>query len=133
MRRNIKFGDWERENTRSGRDVCWFDESKSTLTQRVRQLQTGTHWAEEPVSRVSHVVSGVRVNDVTTDSEGRPALIQVISRFIVYRNRQETETDLFVGRRTDLLRSSGPSWKIAQRCILLDQSVLLAKNLTMFF
>ncbi len=30
----------------------WFDEGKETLTQRVRQILTGVHWAEEPLSRV---------------------------------------------------------------------------------
>src|SRR5581483_4596428 len=55
------------------------------------------------------------------------------SRFVVYRNRLEMETDLFVGRREDTLRRVGGQWKIARRVILLEQNVLLAKNLTGFF
>jgi 3-phenylpropionate/cinnamic acid dioxygenase small subunit len=51
----------------------------------------------------------------------------------VYRNRVETETDFLVGRREDLLRRVNGDWRIARRKIILDQSVLLAKNLTMFF
>ena len=59
--------------------------------------------------------------------------LEVRSRFLVYRNRVETETDFLVGRREDLLRRQGGDWRIARRKIVLDQNVLLAKNLTMFF
>src|ERR1700752_1376623 len=64
MRRNIKFGEAEREFTRAGRDINWLDEGKETLTRRVKQILPGMHWAEEPVSRISHMVSNVRVIEV---------------------------------------------------------------------
>jgi ethylbenzene dioxygenase beta subunit len=38
-----------------------------------------------------------------------------------------------VGRREDLLTRVHGELRIARRKIILDQSVLLAKNLTMFF
>ena len=62
-----------------------------------------------------------------------PTEVSVKSRFIVYRNRVETETDFLVGKREDLLRRVNGDWKIARRKIVLDQNVLLAKNLTVFF
>ena len=43
MRRNVKFGEEEREFTRVGQDIAWFDEGKDTLVRRVRQIQTGIH------------------------------------------------------------------------------------------
>jgi len=132
MRRNVKAGEWERENTQEGEEVCWFDEDKVTLAQRVKQIRTGMHWAEEPISRVCHIVSAVQLLGVTRDA-GQPSEVAVKSRFLVYRNRQETETDVFVGRRNDLLRRSDGRWQIARRQILLEQNVLLAKNLTTFF
>ncbi len=132
MRRNVKFGEWERETTKSPEEVSWFDDNKTTLTQRVNQLLTGVHWAEEPRSRVCHVVSGVRIKEVTTQN-GEVTAVDTGSRFVVYRNRLEMETDLFVGRREDTLRRVGGQWKIARRVILLEQNVLLAKNLTVFF
>src|SRR5215467_1572230 len=61
MRRNVKVGEAEREFTRAGQDINWFDEGKETLTRRVKQILTGMHWAEEPVSRISHMVSNVRL------------------------------------------------------------------------
>src|SRR5712671_4618023 len=132
MRRNVKVDDIEREFTREGLDISWFDEGKETLTRRVRQIQTGIHWAEEPVSRISHMVSNVRLIEVNP-SAAEPAEVSVRCRFLVYRNRVETETDILVGKREDLLRRAGPDWRIAHRKILLDQNVLLSKNLTFFF
>jgi len=128
MRRNVKYGEWERENTSDKTDINWFDEGKATLAGRVRQLNTGLHWAEEPMSRVCHMVSNVHIMEVQGDE------VTVQSRFLIYRNRLQDETDFFVGKRTDLLRRDPETgWKIARRTIILDQNVLLAKNMTVFF
>ena len=132
MRRNVKLDDREREFTREGLDISWFDEGKETLTRRVRQIQTGIHWAEEPVSRISHLLSNIQLIEVNP-SAAEPAEVSVRCRFLVYRNRVETETDILVGKREDLLRRVGSDWRIAHRKILLDQNVLLSKNLTFFF
>jgi len=127
MRRNVPHDEPEREFTREGLDVNWFDEGKDTLARRVQQIRTGIHWAEEPPSRICHMVSNVQVLHAS------PTEIGVKSRFLVYRNRVETETDVLVGKREDLLRRAKGSFRIARRKIVLDQSVLLAKNLTFFF
>jgi len=132
IRRNVKVDDLEREFTREGLDISWFDEGKETLTRRVRQIQTGIHWAEEPVSRISHMVSNLRLLEANP-SWSDPAEVTVRCRFLIYRNRVETETDFLVGKREDLLRRVAPDWQIARRKILLDQNVLLSKNLTFFF
>jgi 3-phenylpropionate/cinnamic acid dioxygenase small subunit len=132
MRRNVKRDEPEREFTRAGADVNWFDEGKDTLRRRVQQILTGIHWAEEPPSRTCHLVCNVQVLDAPGDGP-RPDEIAVRSRFVVYRNRVETETDFFVGKREDLLRRHADGWRIARRTIVLDQNVLLAKNLTCFF
>ncbi len=133
LRRNVKYGaQAEAENTLEGRDAAWFDEGKHTLSQRVAQLKTGIHWAEEPLSRVRHLVANVQITSApAATSSGRE--LDVKSRFLVYRNRIDDETDIFVGQRTDRLREAGGGWKVARRVILLDQSTLLAKNLTFFF
>jgi len=127
MRRNVPADEPERENTREGTDVNWFDEGKDTLTRRVKQIRTGVHWAEQPPSRICHMVSNVQI------LEHRPDEVAVKSRFLLYRNRVETETDILVGKREDLLRRVNGELQIARRKIILDQSVLLAKNLTFFF
>ena len=137
MRRNVKFGEEEREFTREGTDIAWFDEGKDTLTRRVRQIETGIHWAEEPQSRISHLVSNVQLVEASP-SVADPREVAVKCRFLVYRNRVETETDLLVGKREDLLRrvanaKGANGWQIARRTIILDQNALLSKNLTFFF
>ncbi len=66
-------------------------------------------------------------------SIAEPQEVAVKCRFLIYRNRVETETDLLVGKREDRLRRAGDDWQIARRTIILDQNVLLAKNLTFFF
>jgi 3-phenylpropionate/cinnamic acid dioxygenase small subunit len=132
MRRNVKVGEPEREFTRAGHDINWFDEGKETLSRRVKQILTGMHWAEEPVSRISHMVSNVRLLEANP-SWAEPAEVAVKCRFLIYRNRVETETDFLVGKREDLLRRVDGDWQIARRKIVLDQNVLLTKNLTFFF
>ena len=97
----------------------------------MRQLLTGIHWAEEPLSRVSHLITNIRLADpVTALAEGEA--MRVKCRFFVYRNRLETETDSWSDRREDTLRRVAGELRIARRKIILEQSVLLAKNLTVF-
>ena len=131
MRKNVSYSNRSNDITAEN-DVAWFHDDKDTLRKRVKQIQTGVHWADEPISRVSHLITNVRLAEpIVSLGEGEKTTTKC--RFIVYRNRLEDETDLLVGRREDtLIRSSG-SLKITRRKIILDQSVLLAKNLTMFF
>ncbi len=132
MRRNVKFGDTTREFTRETEDISWFDEGKDTLTRRVRQIQTGIHWAEEPRSRITHMISNVQLVGALPDA-ANPREVTTKCRFLIYRNRVETETDLLIGKREDTLRRHGDGWLVARRKIILDQNVLLTKNLTFFF
>jgi 3-phenylpropionate/cinnamic acid dioxygenase small subunit len=132
MRRNVKIGEHEREFTRADHDINWFDEGKDTLEQRVKQILTGMHWAEEPVSRISHMVSNVQLLEATP-SLAEPAEVTTKCRFLIYRNRVETETDILVGKREDRLRRVDDGWQITRRKIILDQNVLMTKNLTFFF
>jgi len=98
----------------------------------VKQILTGIHWAEEPVSRITHIVSNVQLLEATP-SLAEPSEVATKCRFLIYRNRVETETDILVGKREDLLRRVGSGWQIARRKIILDQNVLMTKNLTFFF
>ena len=133
IRRNVKFGQHAaRENTRIGEGISWFDEDKWTLTKRVEQILTGVHYAEEPLSRICHMVSNVQIRAVRPSLD-QPGELDVTSRFLIYQNRVQYETYTFVGKRNDTLRSTETGWKVAKREIILEQNILLAKNLTMFF
>lgn len=129
---NVPFSKADQEFSVEKQDSAWIDEDKVTLTQRVKQLATGLHWAEEPRSRVSHLVTNVRIVEVRPDLRA-PQEVVVRCRFLVYRNRLQDEVDIYVGKRQDTLRREGDGWKICRREIYIDQNVLLAKNLTTFF
>jgi len=131
MRKNVSFANRHKDITAED-DVAWFHDDKETLRKRVKQIQTGLHWADEPISRVAHVISNIRlVEPISALDEGARATTKC--RCIVYRNRLESETDLLIGRREDTLTRIRGQLKVSRRKIILDQSVLLAKNLTMFF
>ena len=133
MRQNVRTGETGvSENTRLGRDMSWFEEDKWTLAKRVEQIRTEVHWAEEPQSRVSRMVSNVQLLAASPSLEAATE-VTVRSRFLLYQNRVEYETYLFAGKRTDTLRRQDGRWLLARREILLDQSILLAKNLSVFF
>jgi 3-phenylpropionate/cinnamic acid dioxygenase small subunit len=105
-----------------------FDEDIKTLTARVARLDTGMAWAEDPPSRTRHLITNIEVAAGASESE-----VTVHCNFIVYRSRGETEQDFYVGARQDRLRWVDGAWKIANRRMILDQNVLTAKNLSIFF
>ena len=59
--------------------------------------------------------------------------MKVYCNFLVYRSRGESEEDFYVGGRQDLLRPQVGGWKIARGRLVLDQNVLSAKNVSIFF
>lgn len=110
-------------------EVAIFDETKASLMWRIRRFDSGMAWAEDPPSRSRHLISNVAVRE---DDE-TPGQYIAESAFLCYRNRLEREVDLYAGGRTDVLRRDADGGLlIARRTILLDQNVLLAKNISTF-
>ena len=109
-------------------ELAILDEDKASLTSRVARLDTGMAWAEDPPSRTRHLITNIEVEQGDAAAE-----VKVYSNFMVYRSRAETEQDFYVGARRDVLRRVAGAWKIAGRKITLDQNVLLAKNVSIFF
>lgn len=112
-------------------ESSYFNESLEQLALRVARLRTRMAWAEDPPSRTRHVVTNVRCAATDVADE-----LAVESNFIVYRSRLERDTDYWVGARYDVIRrtperSSG--FSIARRKVVLDASVLLSKNISVFF
>jgi 3-phenylpropionate/cinnamic acid dioxygenase small subunit len=102
----------------------YFDDDKKSLSIRVERVYAKNAWAEMPPSRTRHLVSNVRIKK----DDG--VEIEVQSNFLVYRTRLETDQDIFVGMRKDILRRVNGEFKIAKRTIVLDQAVLSAKNIS---
>ena len=109
-------------------EMAILDETKVTLVGRIARLDTGMAWAEDPPSRTRHIISNIEVEPGDAASE-----LKVYSNFLVYRTRAETEQDFYVGARQDVLRRVDGAWKIARRKLVLDQNVLLPKNVSVFF
>jgi 3-phenylpropionate/cinnamic acid dioxygenase small subunit len=109
-------------------ELAILDENKQTLSARVARLDTGMAWAEDPPSRTRHLLANIEVEPSEAASE-----LEVYSNFIVYRSRSEIEQDFYVGARRDVLRLFDGRLKIACRKLILDQNVLLAKNVSIFF
>ena len=106
---------------------AFFDENRQFLEERVRKLDTGFSWAEDPPSRTRHVVSNVRI------VEGSGEEVEVNCNFMLYRSRLANTEDLWVGRREDTLRRVDGCFKLSRRHIFLDQVALGSKNLSVFF
>jgi 3-phenylpropionate/cinnamic acid dioxygenase small subunit len=117
----------EDDHTRED-ELSILDETKETLGGRVARLDTGMAWAEDPPSRTRHLITNIEVAPAEAGSE-----LKVYSNFIVYRSRAESEEDFYVGGRQDVLRRVDGAWKIARRKLTLDQNVLSAKNVSIFF
>ena len=109
-------------------ELAILDETKVTLGGRVARLDTGMAWAEDPPSRTRHIIANIEVEPGDTASE-----LKVYANFLVYRTRAESEQDFYVGARQDVLRRVDGAWKIARRKLVLDQNVLLPKNVSIFF
>lgn len=108
--------------------LALYDENLDTLQRRVARLETGLAWSEDPPSRTRRFISNIEVKSGEAESE-----FLVHSNFLVYKNRAETEQDFFIGARKDVLRRLDGSFKIASRKMVLDQTVIMAKNLSIFF
>ncbi|MEU9734788.1 3-phenylpropionate/cinnamic acid dioxygenase subunit beta [Streptomyces sp. NPDC048002] len=117
-------------------EAAFYDETKESLAWRIRRFDSGMAWAEDPPSRTRHLIGNVMVGHVdAAEHEGFSQNDLVVqSTFLVYRNRLEREENVFAGTRTDILRrTEDGDLRVARRTILLDQNVLLAKNISTFF
>ncbi len=104
-----------------------YNDNLVDLTRRVTRFKQPTAWAEDPATRHAHVVAGIEVYQGEAPGE-----FIVHSTFVNYRSRVEKDNDLLVGRREDVLRAEGDSFRLARRKIIITQSVLMAKNLNTF-
>jgi 3-phenylpropionate/cinnamic acid dioxygenase small subunit len=109
--------------------VPLFDEDMQSLRMRISRLKDPTAWAETPPSRTRRIIGNIML---APEKSGE---IRVRSNFIVFKLRGDRHRDIFAGSRNDLLRFSEQStqWRIARRTIALEETVLSAINLSIFF
>ncbi len=99
----------------------------AVLEMRVKKLEAGSAWSEDPPSRSRHFVSNVRVLGVAGDE------VTVEAAFHLYRSRLNTEETSWFGRREDVLRRAEGGFRLARRHIFLDQTVILSTNMSTIF
>jgi biphenyl 2,3-dioxygenase beta subunit len=126
IRRTTTAKEVANEFTKPG-DGAFFDDDKQMLTLRVQRLQVGRAWAEDPPSRTRRMVSNIRILSIDGDD------MLLTANFQLYRTRLASEEDCWIGRREDLLRRAEGRLKLARRHIFLEQTVILAQNMSNLF
>jgi biphenyl 2,3-dioxygenase beta subunit len=126
LRRTTTAKEVNREFTQPGA-MALFDDDIRTLRLRVQRLSAGRAWAEDPPSRTRRMVTNVRILEANGDE------MLTTCNFQLYRTRLASEEDSWIGRREDLLRRVGGELKLARRHIFLEQTVILAQNMSNLF
>lgn len=126
IRRTVTVSDLANEFTRLG-DMAFFDDDRTMAEMRVKKLEAGSAWSEDPPSRSRHFVSNIRVVALDGDE------ITVESCFCVYRTRLNTEVDTWTGRRVDGLRRTNEGFRLFKRHIFLDQTLIRSTNMSTLF
>ncbi|MFD1189152.1 MULTISPECIES: aromatic-ring-hydroxylating dioxygenase subunit beta [Phenylobacterium] len=126
VRRTVTSADLDREFTKPG-EVAYFDDDWAYLEMRVKKLEAGSAWSEDPPSRSRHFVSNVRILEVAGDE------ITLEASFHVHRTRLERDQDSWIGRREDVLRRVGDSFRLVRRHLFLDHTVIQSTNLSTIF
>ena len=109
------------------RESAYFNDSKTTLSQRIKRLDAVNAWAESPPSRTCRIISNVLVDTVGRD------VFEVKSNFHLYRTRMQSDEDHYYGRRFDVVRRAAGGFAIARRKVVLTQAVLTSRNISTFF
>ena len=104
-----------------------FNDNYGDLDDRIKRLETGMVWMEDPPSRIRHLVTNIEVYHHDQDDR-----LTVYSNFHVYRNRRQRDEANLIGGREDTLIRDGEGFKILRRQINLDMRVVLDKNLYVF-
>jgi ethylbenzene dioxygenase subunit beta len=108
--------------------LAFFDDDRRMLERRVKKLADRTAWTEVPPTRQCRIISNIEVERTAREDE-----FNVYSAFVHHRGMGERDEFTMAGRREDLLRRGADGLKLAKRLIVVDQHVLLARNLNVFF
>lgn len=109
-------------------NMAFFDESKVDIAVRLGRINSNLVWTEDPPTRHVYSVTNVEAFETETDGE-----FETHHVFQQYRHRAEHDDATLCGRRRDLIRRVAGGYQIVNRMILVPQSVLGTKNLTVFF
>lgn len=95
------------------------------IEERVTRLSKEYAWAENPRSRVRHVIGNVRIEQSDDGYE-------VVNHQHVFRSKGDTaDHDLISAERETTLRRVDDGFLIADRTVLLDHNIVNTKNITL--
>lgn len=117
----------EGAHTYSETALAYFDDDFRHLELRVKKLSDRTAWTENPPTRQCRIISNI---EIFPDNSGA---YSVHSTFVHHRGMGERDSFTLAGRRSDILRREQEKLRLTKRKILIDQHVLLARNLNVFF
>jgi 3-phenylpropionate/cinnamic acid dioxygenase small subunit len=96
------------------------------IRERVGRLKKSYAWSENPRSRIRHVIGNVRITEVTEES------YTVTNNQHVYRSYGDTpENDTLSARRDTVLQRGEAGFKIADRTVFFEDSIVSTKNITL--
>ncbi|WP_135304774.1 aromatic-ring-hydroxylating dioxygenase subunit beta [Haloarcula amylovorans] len=96
-------------------------EDWGTLKVRVDRMENDFAWSEDPPTMNRRFVTNVRVTNWDDEAEE----ITVRSNLLVHRlQSDDTDPDLISGERDDTLRRVDGDWRLAERRVLLDHTVV---------
>lgn len=104
----------------------YMEENFATLRTRVHRLANEYAWAENPPTRTRRFVGNIRVGE----SDSATAVHSNIAVFC-YRGDEPTPVILTAERRDRLSESAG-HWRLRERVVLLDATVLGLASLSIF-
>lgn len=100
-------------------------EDWGTLKVRTERMQSDFAWSEDPPSRTRRHVSNVRI----VDDDGEE--VELKNNLLVFRQQgDETEPDILSMERHDTLRRTEDGFKIADRLVLLDHTIIPTNTLS---
>jgi 3-phenylpropionate/cinnamic acid dioxygenase small subunit len=113
------------EHSEFSEDGYYIKNEYKMIKERVNRLSKEYAWAENPRSRVRHVLGNVRIKETTEGYE-------VTNSQHVYRSKGDTgDHDLISAERETMLRSINGGFLITDRSVLLDHNIVNTKNITL--
>jgi len=108
-------------------DSFHMKEDWSSLKVRVERMENDFAWSEDPPSRNRRFVSNVRIADRDEDRDE----VTLRNNLLIHRlQSDETDPDLISGERHDTLRRVDGDWRLADRRVLLDHTVIGTPSLS---
>lgn len=105
-----------------------FNDDRNRIGLRIKRLQSGYVWAEDPPNHVRRLITNVEVEEGE-----RPDECRVHSVIRLHRSRIDNQARDLVAGRTDCWRCVEGQWLLARRDVELDHSTVPDTNLNVFF